>query len=97
VLAAESGDEAIEILSEEADGPIDAVLMDVMMPTKDGNQTIREIRTMPRFARLPIIAVTARAMSGDREQCLEAGANDYISKPIDAGRLLQLLSAVLAR
>jgi HAMP domain-containing protein/signal transduction histidine kinase/CheY-like chemotaxis protein len=97
VLAAESGDEAIEILSEEADGPIDAVLMDVMMPNKDGNQTIREIRTMPRFAKLPIIAVTARAMTGDREQCLEAGANEYISKPIDAGRLLQLLSAVLAR
>jgi CheY-like chemotaxis protein len=52
---------------------------------------------MPRFAKLPIIAVTARAMTGDREQCLEAGANEYISKPIDAGRLLQLLSAVLAR
>jgi len=65
--------------------------MDMMMPEMDGYETIQEIRKMPKFAKLPIIAITAKAMIGDRQKCIDAGASDYISKPVDIDQLLSLL------
>jgi CheY-like chemotaxis protein len=73
------------------------VLMDVMMPEMDGYETMRTIRAVPRFRSLPIIAVTAKAMKGDREKCIEAGATDYIAKPVDMDQLLSLLRVCLYR
>ena len=70
---------------------IDLVLMDVMMPEMDGLTAMREIRKDPRWKKLPIIALTAKAMKDDQERCLEAGANDYIAKPLDVERLLSLV------
>jgi CheY-like chemotaxis protein len=95
VVYAERGRDGIELLQKEPD--IDAVLMDVMMPEMDGYETMREIRKIPRFQRLPIIAVTAKAMKGDREKCIEAGASDYIAKPVDMDQLLSLLRVWLYR
>ncbi|HEY9443309.1 MAG TPA: HAMP domain-containing protein [Gemmatimonadales bacterium] len=95
VLYAESGREGIARLQENPE--IDAVLMDVMMPEMDGYQTMRAIRANPRFRQLPIIAVTAKAMKGDREKCIEAGASDYIAKPVDMDQLLSLLRVWLYR
>ncbi|MYM23045.1 response regulator [Duganella sp. FT135W] len=84
-----NGHEALEKLDTVAD--IDLVLMDVMMPVMDGLEATRRIRANPRFARLPIIAITAKAMKDDQEQCLAAGASDYLAKPIDLSRLYSLL------
>ncbi len=95
ILAAETGRGAIEKL--QADGKVDLVLMDIMMPDLDGYDTIREIRTLPRFQSLPIVALTAKAMKGDREKCIEAGASDYIAKPVDPEQLLALLRLWLFR
>ncbi len=95
VLYAESGKEGILRLQENPD--IDVVLMDVMMPEMDGYETMRAIREMSRFRNLPIIAVTAKAMKGDREKCIEAGASDYIDKPVDMDQLLSLLRVWLYR
>jgi CheY-like chemotaxis protein len=95
VVYAERGRDGIELLQKEPD--IDAVLMDVMMPEMDGYETMREIRKIPRFQRLPIIAVTAKAMKGDREKCIEAGASDYVAKPVDMDQLLSLLRVWLYR
>ena len=89
VLTAENGRDAIEMLKQNAD--CEAVLMDIMMPELDGYDTIRIIRGMDRFRTLPIIAVTARAMHGDREKCIDAGASDYIAKPVDIEQLLATL------
>ena len=89
VISAENGRDAIEVL--EASNHVDAVLMDIMMPEMDGYDTMRAIRQMQQFQALPIIALTAKAMKGDREKCIEAGASDYISKPVDTDQLLSLL------
>jgi CheY-like chemotaxis protein len=89
VRHAESGKEALELLAREPD--VDVVLMDVMMPEMDGYDATREIRKIERFRNLPIIALTAKAMKGDREKTLQAGASDYIAKPIDSQQLVSLL------
>ncbi len=93
VLVAETGLGALDVLDANPD--VDAVLIDIMMPDLDGYETTRRIREDARFARLPIIALTANAMSGDREKCLGAGATDYLAKPIPMGRLLVMLQASL--
>ncbi|HYE95877.1 MAG TPA: response regulator, partial [Rubricoccaceae bacterium] len=89
VVYAESGRDGIELLQQDSD--IDVVLLDVMMPGMDGYETARAIRAIDRFADLPIIAVTAKAMEGDRDKCLEAGASDYITKPVNVDQLTSLL------
>ncbi|HEV7921275.1 MAG TPA: response regulator, partial [Thermoanaerobaculia bacterium] len=96
VLYAESGAEGIDQLQEHKD-QIDVVLMDVMMPEMDGYEAMRRIREMEEFRNLPMIALTAKAMKGDREKCMEAGASDYITKPIDAQQLVSLLRVWLYR
>jgi HAMP domain-containing protein/CheY-like chemotaxis protein/signal transduction histidine kinase len=96
VLYAESGAEGIEQLKAHA-GEIDVVLMDVMMPEMDGYEAMRRIRATEELKNLPIIALTAKAMKGDREKCMEAGASDYITKPIDAQQLVSLLRVWLYR
>ncbi|WP_144152634.1 response regulator [Paraburkholderia sp. BCC1885] len=85
---ARNGREALDLLEEHPD--VDLVLMDIMMPEMDGLTAMAEIRRNPRFAHLPIIALTAKAMANDRVRCLEAGADDYISKPIDVDKLVAL-------
>jgi CheY-like chemotaxis protein len=93
VVYAENGAEGIEML-RATDG-VDVVLMDVMMPEMDGYETIDAIRGMPEFASLPIIAVTAKAMKGDRERAIASGASNYITKPVDVDELLSLLAVWL--
>jgi CheY-like chemotaxis protein len=95
IVPAETGREAIRRLQEERD--IDIVLMDIMMPEMDGMDTMRAIRQLPGFKNLPIIAVTAKAMKGDREKCIEAGAWDYLSKPVDTDQMLTVLRGWLHR
>jgi CheY-like chemotaxis protein len=95
VLGATNGRQAVEIIKDTPD--LSAVLMDIMMPGMDGYATMREIRSEHRFRSLPIIALTAKAMKGDRERCLHAGASDYIAKPVDAHQLLSLLRVWLHR
>jgi signal transduction histidine kinase/DNA-binding response OmpR family regulator/CHASE3 domain sensor protein len=90
VRSAMDGKEALAIM-EESSMPVDIVLMDMMMPEMDGYESIALIRKDPRYRNLPIIAVTAKAMPGDREKCMQAGASDYISKPVDIDQLLSLL------
>jgi signal transduction histidine kinase/CheY-like chemotaxis protein len=95
IVAAETGRDAIKILQAQPD--IDIVLMDIMMPEMDGIDTMREIRKITHLKNLPIIAVTAKAMKGDREKCIEAGAWDYLSKPVDTEQMLAVLRAWLHR
>jgi CheY-like chemotaxis protein len=87
--SAENGRDGIAIL--KSNPSIDAILMDVMMPEMDGYETMRAIRAMEQFKHLPMIAVTAKAMKGDREKCIESGASDYIAKPVESEELLSLL------
>ena len=95
VLSAENGKDAISMLKKTPD--IEIVLMDVMMPEMDGYETMRAIRKITRFKNLPIISLTAKAMKGDREKCIEAGASDYITKPVNTEQLLSLLRVWLYR
>jgi CheY-like chemotaxis protein len=95
VLSATNGRQAIEIVERTSD--LSVVLMDIMMPEMDGYETMREIRKDPRFRTLPILALTAKAMKGDREKCLQAGASDYIAKPVNTEQLLSLLRVWLYR
>jgi CheY-like chemotaxis protein/HAMP domain-containing protein/signal transduction histidine kinase len=95
VLSATNGKQAIEIIESTPD--LSVVLMDIMMPEMDGYETMREIRKNARLRTLPIVALTAKAMKGDREKCLEAGASDYIAKPVNTDQLLSLLRVWLYR
>ncbi|MUG46616.1 response regulator [Paenibacillus woosongensis] len=89
VVYAENGREALDILEEQSD--FDLILMDMMMPEMDGYEAMRRIREKPEFAKLPIIALTAKAMKEDRSKCIEAGASDYVKKPIQTDQLLSLM------
>jgi CheY-like chemotaxis protein len=89
VLHAENGKLAIDLLDQNPD--VDLILMDTMMPEMDGLSATRTIRDLPRFSNLPIISLTAKAMVGDREKALDAGASDYVTKPVDPERLLAVI------
>jgi signal transduction histidine kinase/ActR/RegA family two-component response regulator len=93
VLSAQSGAEGLTLLAQRPE--IDIVLMDIMMPFMNGYETMQAIRGQPRFATLPIIAITAKVVSGERERCISAGASEYISKPVDTAELVSALSAWL--
>jgi CheY-like chemotaxis protein len=95
VLSAETGREAIATIESTPDLAI--VLMDIMMPEMDGYETMQRIRRNPALRRLPIIALTAKAMKGDRERCLEAGASEYLAKPVNTEQLLSSLRIWLHR
>jgi HAMP domain-containing protein/signal transduction histidine kinase/DNA-binding response OmpR family regulator len=95
VVSATNGRQAIDLIRETPD--LSVVLMDIMMPEMDGYETMREIRRQPEFRTLPILALTAKAMKGDREKCLQAGASDYIAKPVNTEQLLSLLRVWLYR
>jgi CheY-like chemotaxis protein len=95
VISATNGQDAIGLV-EDTEG-LSLVLMDIMMPEMDGYETMRRIRANPKFRYLPIIALTAKAMKGDREKCLEAGASDYVAKPVNTDQLLSLVRMWLHR
>jgi CheY-like chemotaxis protein len=95
VISATNGRQAIELIQQEEG--IGIVLMDIMMPEMDGYQTMQEIRKDPQFRALPILALTAKAMKGDRDKCLAAGASDYVAKPVNTNELLSLLRVWLYR
>ncbi|HWV65220.1 response regulator [Chitinophaga sp.] len=94
VLTAADGREALDVLHRHP--AVDLVLMDIMMPEMDGYEAMKEIRADARFQQLPVIALTAKAMAGDRQKCMEAGASDYIAKPVDNFKLLSLLRVWLS-
>jgi CheY-like chemotaxis protein len=94
VLVADTGRAALQALDEHPDAEI--ILMDMMMPEMDGYEAMRRIRADSRFQAVPIVALTAKVMKGDRDRCMEAGATDYLPKPIDPDRLLALLQAKLS-
>ena len=95
IISATNGRDAIQLIESTPD--LAMVLMDIMMPEMDGYETMREIRSKPQFRTLPILALTAKAMKGDREKCLDAGASDYISKPVNTNQLLSLMRVWLFR
>ena len=90
VISATDGKEALSVM-EDASQAVDIVLMDMMMPEMDGYEAISAIRKIRRLKAIPVIAVTAKAMAGDREKCIRAGASDYITKPVDMDQLISLL------
>ena len=94
-IHAENGRAGIELLKSAHD--VDIVLMDIMMPEMDGYETMRAIRKIPEFQTLPIVALTAKAMKGDREKCLRAGASDYVTKPVDLDLLFSVMRVWMAR
>ncbi|MGE3803317.1 MAG: HAMP domain-containing protein, partial [Gemmataceae bacterium] len=94
VLRAENGPLAIELLQQHHD--VEVILLDIMMPGMDGYATIAEVRKLPGYGHVPVVAVTAKAMKDDRERCLHAGATEYLAKPVDSGELLGLLQRLLA-
>jgi CheY-like chemotaxis protein len=95
VIYAENGRKGIDLIRATPD--LNVVLMDVMMPEMDGYETMRAIRQVNELKSLPIIALTAKAMKGDREKCIDAGASDYITKPVETDQLLSLLRVWLFR
>ena len=95
VLFAENGRDGIDVLTQNAD--VDLVLMDIMMPEMDGYEAIRAVRSRKEFQKLPIISLTAKAMKGDREKSVAAGASDYITKPVNTDQLLSLMRVWLYR
>jgi len=95
VISATNGRNAIYIIKNTSD--LNIVLMDIMKPDMDGYETLREIRKVPEFRIIPILALTAKAMKGDREKCLNAGASDYIAKPVNTDQLLSLMRVWLFR
>jgi CheY-like chemotaxis protein len=95
VIVAKNGKESLRLLDENPD--ISLVLMDIMMPEMDGYEAMRKIREQPRFRKLPMIALTAKAMKGDKAKCIEAGANDYLAKPVDTDKLVSLMRVWLYR
>ncbi len=92
---AESGRAGLDLLRATPD--VDAMLVDIMMPDMDGYETMREIRALDGFEQLPVIAVTAKAMKGDRQKCIQAGASDYVSKPVDIDQLISVLRVSIRR
>ena len=92
IIKAASGNEALKIALSEK---IDLILLDVQMPEMDGYEAMKEIRKKSAFKQLPIIAITAKAMQGDREKCIEAGASDYITKPVNIEQLISMMKAWL--
>ena len=94
VSSAENGPAGLEMLKDNPQ--IDVILMDINMPGQDGYQAMRVIRDLKRFRDLPIIAVTGKAMKGDREKCIKAGASDYVAKPVNLEQLLSVLELWLA-
>jgi len=95
VIVAKNGKESLRLLDENPD--ISLVLMDIMMPEMDGYEAMCKIREQPRFRKLPMIALTAKAMKGDKAKCIEAGANDYLAKPVDTDKLVSLMRVWLYR
>jgi two-component system, chemotaxis family, sensor kinase CheA len=94
IVEANTGQEAIDCLHRESANYFDIVLMDIMMPEMDGYEAMRRIRAHETLTEIPVIALTAKAMKGDREKCIEAGATDYVSKPIDLDHLLSMMRAL---
>jgi CheY-like chemotaxis protein len=92
VITAATGEAALEVLDRQPD--IDCVLLDIMMPGMNGYETTRRIRAQPRFARLPVVAVTAKAMAKDLQKCMEAGCSAYLSKPVDITQLREILQTL---
>ena len=95
IIKAENGKYALEALEIHPD--IDLVLMDIMMPEMDGYEAMRQIRSQKKYLGLPVIALTAKAMNNDKQKCIDAGANDYIAKPIDVERLLSLMRVWMSK
>lgn len=95
IIVAKTGQEAIDCLCQKEKDYFDLVLMDIMMPEMDGYEAMRHIREHKTLANIPVIALTAKAMTGDREKCLDAGATNYVSKPIDVEHLLSIMHTLL--